>query len=202
MPYGLEVVQIAPATLPISFENSAIRVVQVRPSIEGRPAPGYEIGQITSDPATVEVIGPESALRGLDEAMTEPVSVANASRPVREIVTVGVADPTVRLRSPQTAAVTVQIAPGQETKTVTAVPIEVRSLDNGLRARTIPASVAVTVRGTADGLRELTAAALTAHVDAAGAPAGDRDLEVQVQAPPGITVETVVPRRVRVRVAK
>ena len=93
MPYGVEVVQVAPATLPIEFENSAVRIVQVRPSIEGRPAPGYEVVSVTSDPSTVEVVGPESSLRGLDEAMTEPVSVANETRPVREVVTIGVADP-------------------------------------------------------------------------------------------------------------
>ena len=202
VPYGVDVVQIAPATLPITFENSAVRVVQVRPSVEGRPAPGYEVAGITTDPATVEVVGPESALRGLDEAMTEPVSVANATRPVREIVTVGVADPTVRLRSPQTAAVTVQIGPGQETKTLAAVPIEVRHLDNGLRGRTQPASVAVTVRGTTEALRELAAGAVTVHVDAAGVPPGDKDLEVEVQVPPGITVANVIPRRVRLRVGR
>ena len=200
VPYGLDVVQISPATLPITFENSAIRVVQVRPSIEGRPAPGYEVGTISTDPATVEVVGPESALRGLDEAMTEPVSVANAARPVREIVTIGVADPIVRLRSPQTAVVTVQIGPGQQTKTLPAVPIEVRNLNNGLRARTTPASVAITVRGTNEALQAMTPAALTVHVDAADLPPGDRDLEVQVRAAPGITIENVIPRRVRLRV--
>jgi YbbR domain-containing protein len=200
VPYGLDVVQIAPATLPITFENSAVRVVQVRPSVEGRPAPGYEVAGITTDPATVEVVGPESALRGLDEAMTEPVSVANATRPVREIVTVGVADPAVRLRSPQTAAVTVQIGPGQEMKTLAAVPIEVRNLDNGLRGRTQPASVAVTVRGTTEALRELTAGAVSVQVDAAGVPPGDKDLEVEVHVAPGITIANVIPRRVRLRV--
>lgn len=56
---------------------------------------------MTTDPATVEVIGPESSLRGLDEAMTEPVSVDNATRPIREVVTIGVADPAVRLRTPK-----------------------------------------------------------------------------------------------------
>jgi YbbR domain-containing protein len=200
VPYGLDVVQIAPATLPITFENSAVRVVQVRPSVEGRPAPGYEVGGVTTDPATVEVIGPESALRGLDEAMTEPVSIANATRPIREIVTVGVADPAVHLRSPQTAVVTVQIAPGQETKTLAAVPIEIRNLDNGLRGRTQPPTVAVTLRGTTEALRELTAAAVTVHVDADGARPGDKDLEVQVQSAPGITIASVIPRWVRLRV--
>jgi hypothetical protein len=74
IPYGVEVVQVAPATLPIEFENSAVRIVQVRPSIEGQPATGYEVLNVTTIPATVEVIGPESSLRGLDEAMTEPVT--------------------------------------------------------------------------------------------------------------------------------
>ena len=200
VPYGLNVVQIAPATLPITFENAGIRVVQVKPSVEGRPAPGYELGAITTDPATVEIVGPESALRGLDEALTEPVSVANATRLVREVVTVGVADPSVRLRSPQTAAVTVQIVSGAATRTLTGIPVEVRNLDNGVRARATPASVAVMVRGTDEALQTLTASNLVAHVDAAGAKAGERELEVQVRAGPGLTVASVTPRVVKVRV--
>ena len=200
VPYGLNVVQIAPATLPITFENAGIRVVQVKPAVEGRPAPGYELGAITTDPATVEIVGPESALRGLDEALTEPVSVANATRLVREVVTVGVADPSVRLRSPQTAAVTVQIVSGAATRTLTGIPVEVRNLDNGVRARATPATVAVMVRGTDEALQTLTASNLVAHVDAAGAKAGERELEVQVRAGPGLTVASVTPRVVKVRV--
>ena len=200
VPYGLNVVQIAPATLPITFENAGIRVVQVKPSVEGRPAPGYELGAITTDPATVEIVGPESALRGLDEALTEPVSVANATRLVREVVTVGVADPSVRLRSPQTAAVTVQIVSGAATRTLTGIPVEVRNLDNGVRARATPATVAVMVRGTDEALQTLTASNLVAHVDAAGAKAGERELEVQVRAGPGLTVAGVTPKNVKIRV--
>lgn len=111
VPYGVDVVQVAPATLPISFENSAVRVVHVRPAIEGQPAEGYAVGTVTTVPPTVEVVGPESALRNLDEATTEPVSINAATRPVREVVTIGVIDPAVRLRTPQTAIVTVLVAP-------------------------------------------------------------------------------------------
>jgi YbbR domain-containing protein len=64
VPYGLDVVQVAPATLPMAFENSAIRIVKVQPSLDGSPAPGYEVVGVTSDPATIEVVGPEGALRG------------------------------------------------------------------------------------------------------------------------------------------
>ncbi len=202
VPYGVEVVQVAPATLPIGFENSAIRIVQVRPSIEGRPAPAYEVGTVTADPATVEVIGPEGSLRGLVEAMTETVSVANATRPIREVVTIGVADPSVRLRKPQTAAVTVQIVLGSSTRTLAGVPVEVLNLDNGLRGRVTPGTVAVTVRGTRDAVRALTADGLDAYVDLTTRSAGEHVVAVRVRAAPGLTIEAVSPQTLRLRIAK
>ena len=62
---------------------------------------------------SVEVTGPESALKRLENAVTEPVSVANENRPVKESVTIGVPDANLRLRAPQSAVVTVTIAPKQ-----------------------------------------------------------------------------------------
>jgi len=201
-PYGIQVVQVAPATLLIEFENSAVRIVRVRPSIEGLPAPGYEVGEVTSQPQTVEVIGPESSLRDLSEAMTEPVSVANATRPIRESVTIGAADPSVRLRSAQTALVNVQIVPGSSTRTMTDVPVHVRNLDAGLRGRSTPGVVAVTVRGTQAAVTSLTPVALDAQVDAAGLQPGDHRPEVRVRAPQGVTVESITPATLGLRIAK
>jgi len=113
VPYGMEVVQVGPATLTMEFEMSGVRVVPVEPDVEGRPPAGYEVTRVTSDPQTVEVAGPESALKRLRAAITEPVSVEDQTRPVREVVNIGVADPSLRLVTPQTAVVTVTIAPRQ-----------------------------------------------------------------------------------------
>jgi YbbR domain-containing protein len=202
VPYGMEVVQVAPATLLINFENSAVRIVRVRPSVEGQPAAGYEVVSITSEPSTVEVVGPESSLRGLDEAITEPVSIANATRGVHEVVTLGVADPAVRLRTAQSAAITVQIVPGASTRVLNDVPVTVDGLDEALRGRLTPASVSVTVRGTAEAVRMLTPQALDARVDAEGLDAGDHTREVRVGAGPGMTIEAVDPPTLQLRVTK
>ena len=113
VPYGIEIVQVGPSTLTMEFEMSAIRQVKVEPDIEGRPAPGYEVTKVTSDPEVVEVAGPESALKRLQAAITEPVSVTDQTRSVREVVTIGVPDSSLRLRTPQTAVVTVTISPRQ-----------------------------------------------------------------------------------------
>jgi YbbR domain-containing protein len=111
VPYGIDVVQVGPSTLTIEFEASGVRTVPVEPDIEGRPAPGFEVTEVTSDPATVEVAGPESALRRLDAAVTEQVSVNGETRSIREIVTIGVQDASLRLVTPTTAVVTVTISP-------------------------------------------------------------------------------------------
>ena len=72
-PFGVEVVQVAPSNLSIAFERSASKVLPIVPEVEGEPAPGFEIGTVTADPPTVEVVGPASVLDGLTSAMTEPV---------------------------------------------------------------------------------------------------------------------------------
>jgi YbbR domain-containing protein len=201
VPYGIEVMQLSPATLPIEFENSAVRVVQVRPAIEGRPVPGYEVTGVTSDPATVEVIGPESALRGLDEAMTEPVSVADERRPVREIVTVGVADPNLRLRAPTTATVTVQIAAGDSHRMLTGVPVAISNAGDAVRVRLLTPSVAIELKGTQEAIQNISLASVHAQADVAGLGAGEHEVEVRVLVPPGIAIESVEPRAVRVRIS-
>jgi hypothetical protein len=113
VPYGLEIVQVGPSTLTMEFEMSGIRQVRVEPDIDGRPAAGYEVTKVTSDPEMVEVAGPETALKLLQSAITEPVSVTDQTRTVREVVTIGVPDSSLRLRTPQTAVVTVTISPRQ-----------------------------------------------------------------------------------------
>ena len=111
VPYGIEIVQVGPSTLTVEFEMSGIRRVPVEPDVDGRPADGYEVTDVRIDPDTVEVAGPESALKRLQAAITEPVSVVDQTRPIREVVTIGVPDASLRLRTPQTAVVTVTIAP-------------------------------------------------------------------------------------------
>ena len=113
VPYGIEVVQVGPSTLTMEFEMTGFRTVPIEAVIEGKPADGFEVTKVTTEPQRVEVTGPESALKRLQNAVTEPVSVANENRPVKESVTIGVPDASLRLRTAQSAVVTVMIAPKQ-----------------------------------------------------------------------------------------
>jgi YbbR domain-containing protein len=134
--------------------------------------------------------------------MTEPVTITDLRRPVREVVTVGVADPKVRLRTPQTATVTVQIAPGTATRTLSGVPVTVINADEGVSARPLPAGVAIGLKGTREDIETATAAAIQAQVDVAGLAPGEHSVDVNVQARLGLTIESIAPRAVRVRISK
>jgi YbbR domain-containing protein len=108
-PFGVDVVQVAPSSIPMEFEPSGAKLVRIVPEIDGNPAPGFVLGQVIAEPEMVEIVGPATAVKALMEAITEPVSVDGRTSSVTESVTVGVADPAVRLREPATARVTVTI---------------------------------------------------------------------------------------------
>jgi YbbR domain-containing protein len=196
VPFGVEVVQVAPATVYMTFENSASKVVPVVPQVEGDPAPGYEIGTVTAEPTTVEVIGPRSAVAALTNAVTEPVSATGASAPVVEMVTVGVPDPSLRLKKPDPVRVTVAVRPAQRQWAVAGVPVKVM---NGGRVTVMPASVTVHVRGPRDAMGA-DAAAFDASVDVSGLKPGDYELPVHVGLPARVGIARIEPAAVRVKI--
>lgn len=180
-PYGVEVAQVVPGTLAIDLEKSGRRTVPVLPAVEGQPAPGFVTGRVTSEPPTVDVIGPESRIRELAGATTEPISIAGARERVRDQVNVGVPDSAVRLVQPQTASVVVEVVPAPVEKDISGVPVRWRNLGTGLRAEVRPSLTRVRVRGRRDALDDLRADAIQAYVDLAGLGPGRYNLRVQVE---------------------
>ena len=81
VPFGVKVVKISPAILTINLEQTLQKVVPVRPRLLGRPARGYEVGEITSEPAQVRIAGPKSRVEEIESAFTEPISLDGAHGP-------------------------------------------------------------------------------------------------------------------------
>jgi len=179
-PFGVEVSQVTPATLALELEKSARRKVPIVPVVDGEPAPGFVVGRITSDPPTVEIVGPDSRVRQVAEATTEQVSVKDAKTRVRDNVTVGVADSSVRLMQAQSANVVVEIWPAPVERQLQDVPVRYRNLGAGLRANLTPQFAHVTVRGSKENLADLRGDNIQAFVDLAGLGSGRYNLRVQV----------------------
>lgn len=199
-PFGVEVVQVTPPTVAVAFEKTASRNVPIKPAIEGKPAAGYVVGKTTADPPTVEVVGPESAVRRVIEALTEPVSVAGALRPVQETVTVGTLDPAVRVKTQRTASVTVQIVPAPLEQTLRDRPVYLRNLAANLTATVIPFQVDVTLRGNREALSRGQPDDAMAFVDLAGLGVGEYTLTVHAEISRDAGVARIEPPAIQVRI--
>ena len=199
-PFGVDVVDVTPGTISLRFERSMVRWVPLVPVIDGEPADGYVTGAVTITPDTVEIAGPESAVQRLKEATTEPVLVSGARQPVHESVAIGLPDPSLRLRSPSNAVVTVQIQPMPVDRLLTQVPVHIRNIARRLSAAAVPAAVAVIARGPEKAITALRPDSIDAFVDLAGLGPGRYNLTVRVDPPSGLVVVKIEPATVRVRV--
>jgi YbbR domain-containing protein len=200
-PYGVEVVQVTPSTIALALENSVTRQVPVAPSIEGAPAAGYVVvGKPVVVPQDVEIVGPETAVKRAVEAVTDTISIAGLRDSIREDVTVGLLDPSLRLKTQRTVSVAVRIAPGPTERTLRALPVRLRNLGPRLSAQAVPAVVDVGVRGTRESINRLAADEISAYVDVSGLGEGEYMLAVHADSADRAGVTRVEPSTVQVRI--
>jgi len=196
-PFGVDVVQVNPSTVSMSFEPSGSKVVPVVPTIEGKPADGFVVGTVTAEPPTVEVLGPVSVIGKLAQAITEPVSINGASAPVIEDVNIGAPDPATRLRSPQMARVAVTITPAPVEWSVASIAVKPRHAHG--RVQVLPTHVTAWVRGPREAMTS-DADLFDASVDVDGLTTGDFQVPVIVVAPERVGVVRLEPAEVKVRI--
>jgi YbbR domain-containing protein len=199
MPFGVKVVKISPAVLTFRLERTAEKVVPVRPRLLGRPAEGYEVAEVLSEPAEVRLAGPTSRVEEIESAFTEPVSVDGARDSVVEEATIGLADPLLRVLATPRVKVTARVRERRATRKLRGLVVEVR----GGAATVRPPRVDVTVTGSASALDALEASGVKAYVELARAASGRAPVAAEI-APgnAGVEVLEADPPEVEVRPAR
>jgi len=201
VPFGVEVVQLLPSTIALQFEVTSSREVPIVPAVDGRPAAGYAVGQMIAEPKTVEVVGPETAVESATEVLTEPIPVTGAKTNVRQAVTLGLLDPSLRLKTARSATVTVQIIPAPLERMLRHRPVHLRNLAPNLQAEAVPSAVDLTLRGDRDALGHLDTGEILAFIDLAGLGPGQyNDLDVRASSSPDVGVTRIEPASVQVRI--
>ena len=196
-PFGVDVVQVNPSTVSMTFESSGSKVVPIVPTVDGDPADGFVVGTVTAEPSTVEVLGPVSVLAKLTQAITEPVTVTGASAPMTETVNIGVPDVAARLRTPQTARVGVVIALAPAEWSVGAIAVKARNARG--QVQVVPAQITAWVRGPREAMTS-DGAMFDATVDVEGLKPGQFQLPVSIVAPARVGVIRLEPAEVKVRI--
>jgi hypothetical protein len=111
VPDGAEVVAVSPSQVPVRLERLIRRRLPVKPSVTGRPAPGFLAGAAFSEPASARVAGPRLQLEAMHGVSTEPVVLDGAEGPVEARVAVRSPHPLVRIEDPLVVRVVVEVVP-------------------------------------------------------------------------------------------
>jgi YbbR domain-containing protein len=201
-PFGIEVVQVTPSTIALALEKSLTRSVPVSPSLEGSPAPGYVVtGKPVVTPDHVDIVGPETAVKRATEALTETISVEGLHDTLHEEVTIGLLDPSLRMKTQRTVDVTVKIVPGPMERTVRGRPVRLRDLGPRLSAQVMPTVVDVGLRGSREIINKIDPDDVHPYVDLSGLAEGEYTLVVHADTPDHAGVTRVDPAMVQVRIS-
>ena len=82
LPRGVQIVSRSPASIDFTLERRSSRALKVRADLDGEPALGFALGEVTVDPTRLRISGPRSEVLRLSEVLTETIDVAGASAPI------------------------------------------------------------------------------------------------------------------------
>jgi diadenylate cyclase len=109
LPNELEVTQVVPSQVRLSFDVGMTREVPIQPRVVGSFAPGYHIARVIAQPATITINGPQQRVQAVESATTDPVDVSGTMERATRVTNVFVADPLVQIVHPAPVRVTVEI---------------------------------------------------------------------------------------------
>jgi YbbR domain-containing protein len=107
LPLELEVMQIVPGQVRLSFDVGLTREVEVRPRVIGSFAPGYRIADVQAEPRTISISGPMQRVQAVESATTDPVDATGVMVRGSFMTNTFVADPLVQVVRPAPIRVTV-----------------------------------------------------------------------------------------------
>jgi YbbR domain-containing protein len=107
LPQELQVMQIVPSQVRLSFDHSATRTVEVRPRVIGTFAAGYRMAKVVASPPTITISGPQQRVEAVEAATTDPVDATGVMNRNTFVTNAYVSDPLVQLVKPAPIHVTV-----------------------------------------------------------------------------------------------
>jgi YbbR domain-containing protein len=118
VPLDLEAVQVIPGQFQLSFDTRTTRTVDVHPRVTGTFANGMRVAQVTADPASIVITGPQRRINAVDAATTDPIDVSGALGRTSVVTQAYVPDPLIQVVHPTPVRVTVIMErAGEGTKT-------------------------------------------------------------------------------------
>jgi YbbR domain-containing protein len=114
-PHELDVTQVTPTHLQLTFDTRLTRQVAVHPRVVGTFADEYTIGNVQANPSVVTINGPRKRVEAVDAAITDPVDASGTVDQTTFVTHAYVSDPMVQVVNAGPIRVTINMqkaAPG------------------------------------------------------------------------------------------
>jgi YbbR domain-containing protein len=108
----LEVVQVIPSQLHLTFDTRLFRQVPVQPRVVGSFASGLAISQVVVDPAVVTIVGPRQRVESVEAAITDAIDASGVMDRAIFFRHPYVSDPLIQVTDSDPARVTIIMRKG------------------------------------------------------------------------------------------
>ena len=200
LPGGVKVLRIRPSLLTIEIQPLLRKSVLVKPVIENKPAPGYEIERVEVQPMTTQISGPANVVGKIKRLDLMPVSVKDIKETITAITTPDTQRYRISIEGASKFKVTVHIKPKQGERKITHVPVRLIRGDHPVSIW--PTEVSVRLCGEVPLLNSLKKKDINVTLDVSTLKPGSYKLEPDVSIPPGFKCLKIYPKKISVWVKR
>ena len=194
-PEGVRVVKITPRVVSVNLEPLVTKEIEIKPTILGKPAPGYGIGKTTSSPKSLKVRGPESRLKALAGIPTTPIDVSGISSNIARVVKAKIPEEKdLKIIREVPIQVSIDLVRELVEKRFTDIPIKIMQPPSSLlEARLKEKKATLLLRGPQESMATLKATDVTVAIDVSDLSRGTYKLKPEVTVPPKIEIVSITP---------
>ncbi len=190
----IEGVSLEPDTAEVGV-SVELRVVTssypITPTLTGRPAPGYNVTNITIEPPTATLVGSQDLLEDIISVSTVNLDITDATDDIVQQSAL-VVPPNLNVVGSNVVSVWVSIEAGSGEATFGVSP-QWQNIGAGLSVRSNVSQVQAKLAGSLPLLQPVTPDQISVTVDVAGLGEGSYALKPRVQVPEGLSVISTVP---------
>jgi len=203
LPAGLQVMSIRPATITLTLEEIASKIVPLRPRFLGTPRGTLIVDTENSvvKPAQLKIYGPKSKLAAIEVVLTEDLDLSNRSSSYIENCKPVSPDPSIRLEAIAFCQVNVRLIESKPRtlieRNILNVPLQLVGAGTGFRYDLLPPTVLkVTVRGSDEAMKALRREQVQAQLDLTAWDGEPGALPPTITAPEGIEIVEYLPETI------
>jgi YbbR domain-containing protein len=170
----------------------------VRPSIIGVPAPGYNVTNVSIDPTTITLVGPQEALEQIQSVSTADLNIGGATGDISQRVSLSLPS-NVNVVGTNGVTLSVRIEPAIG-EAVFGVAPHWQGVGPGLSVSPVVPVVEVKLGGPLPQLKAISSDQIAVSINLSGLTQGVHRIRPDVQAPDGLSIVNVSPAMLEVEI--